>query len=78
MRPHEFIDGEIAGVRCQLSLYIQTRAFEKFPVASLKLLDQLRGVTTDNLNTFMGIAFNQHDKFTVIWKYEARCTLYVS
>ena len=24
----------------------------------------------------MGIAFNQYNKITVVWKYEARCTLY--
>ena len=71
------LDGIILGVRCKLSHIPQTRVFEQMPVESLKAIEQLKNMTTDHLNTFIGIAFNQHNMFTIIWKYEARCTLYV-
>ena len=66
------------GVRCQASHYMQLRSVERLADEDLRAIEQIRRVATDNLNVFMGIAFNQYDRITVVWKYEARCTLHVS
>jgi len=70
--------GELMGVRCIASHYLQVHRIDRLSVKSLETIERIRRVTTDNLNVFMGIAFNQYNLVTIVWKYEARCTLYVS
>ena len=66
------------GVVCEAQHYKQLRVVERLADADLRAIEQIRQVATDNLNVLMGIAFNQYDIITFIWKYEARCTVYVS
>jgi hypothetical protein len=36
---------------------------------------QLRNLSVDRLNSFIGLAFNDSSSLWIVWKFEARCTL---
>ena len=68
----------LSGIRCKASHYVQLRPVERLSDKDLRAIDLMRQLVTDNLNVFMGMSFNQYDRITIVWKDEARCTLYVS
>ncbi|KAL6739861.1 hypothetical protein Aduo_013263 [Ancylostoma duodenale] len=46
-----------------------------FTRAEMKQLNLLRSITNTNLNTFIGMSFNQSNEMMVIWKYCSRKSL---
>ncbi|RCN53322.1 hypothetical protein ANCCAN_00384 [Ancylostoma caninum] len=46
-----------------------------FTRAEMKQLNLLRNITNTNLNTFIGMSFNQSNEMMVIWKYCSRKSL---
>ncbi|KAK6056113.1 hypothetical protein COOONC_06383, partial [Cooperia oncophora] len=54
--------------------YTQKRALN-FTKAEIELLEQLKSLTNSNLNTFVGISFNQGRELMVIWTYCSRNSL---
>ncbi|EYC10243.1 hypothetical protein Y032_0056g2633 [Ancylostoma ceylanicum] len=54
--------------------YRQKRAVN-FTRAEMKQLNLLRNITNTNLNTFIGMSFNQSNEMMVIWKYCSRNSL---
>ncbi|KAL3124922.1 hypothetical protein niasHT_001815 [Heterodera trifolii] len=55
-------------------LYPQRRPIS-FARADLQLLSLMKQLVHDNLNPFMGIAFNEKDELLVLWKFCSRGTI---
>ncbi|EFO23835.2 RGC/RGC protein kinase [Loa loa] len=55
-------------------LYPQRRPI-KFGREDLKLLSQMKAAIHDNLNTFIGLVFNQGENVFIIWKFCSRGTI---
>ena len=72
-----FAVGTLHQTRCEALTCSQLQHIDKFPDDILRIINSLKELNPESLNTFRGIAFNQYDRFTVFWKYEAKCTLYV-
>ncbi|CAJ0604150.1 unnamed protein product [Cylicocyclus nassatus] len=54
--------------------YKQKRALS-FTRAEMKQLDELRALSHTNVNTFIGMSFNQNNEMTVLWKHCSRSSL---
>ena len=49
---------------------------DDFDDFSLETLYRLRTLSVDQLNSFVGLTFNESNQFVIVWKFDVRSTLH--
>ncbi|KAF8370680.1 gcy-25, partial [Pristionchus pacificus] len=68
------IRGSVRGQKVSVKTFMQKKAIT-FTRKEMEYLNQIKGISHANLNTFEGISFNQNGEFVVCWSYTQRQSL---